>query len=79
MSREIEQRVFAVIADVFNADAASIGRDTVADDVDGWDSLAHTVLMMRLERVFGIRIDEATASGAGNAGELADAVARLAG
>jgi acyl carrier protein len=78
MSAEIDRRVFEVIADVFNADASSITRETVADDVDGWDSLAHTVLMMRLERVFGVRIDEATASGAENVGELADAIARLA-
>jgi acyl carrier protein len=78
MSAEIEQRLISVIADVFSADPAAITRETVADDVDGWDSLAHTVLMMRLERVFAVRIDEAIASGAGNVGELADAIARLA-
>ena len=77
MSAEIEQAVIAVIADTFSADPAGIGRDTVADDVDGWDSLAHTILMMRLERTFGVRIDEATASGAANVGELIDAIGAL--
>ena len=72
MSADLEQQVIAVIADTFSVDPAQIGRDTVADDVDGWDSLAHTILMMRLERTLGIRIDEATASGAANVGELID-------
>lgn len=77
MSADAEQAVIAVIADTFGVDAAGIGRDTVAEDVDGWDSLAHTVLMMRLERVLGIRIDEATASGAANVGDLVDAIRPL--
>ena len=74
---DVEQAVIAVIADTFGADPAGIGRDTVAEDVDGWDSLAHTVLMMRLERGLGVWIDEATASGAANVGELVDAIGAL--
>ena len=72
MTADLEARVIAVIAETFGVDAGGIGRDTTADDVDGWDSLAHTILMMRLERALGLKIDEATASGAGNGGELVD-------
>jgi acyl carrier protein len=29
---------------------------TTATDVEGWDSLSHTIIMMQVERAFGIRI-----------------------
>jgi acyl carrier protein len=74
-SSDVEPRVIAVIADTFGVDPSTIGRATVADDVDGWDSLAHTVLMMRLQRVLGAEIDEATASGVETVGDLIDALA----
>jgi acyl carrier protein len=74
---DIEATVIAVIADTFSVDPGEICRDTTADDVDGWDSLAHTILMMRLERALGLKIDEATASGAANVGELIDGLEAL--
>lgn len=77
MSADLETRVIAVIAETFGADPAAIGRDTTADDLDGWDSLSHTILMMRLERALGVGIDEATAGGAANVGELIDALEAL--
>ena len=77
MSADLDARVIAVIAETFGADPAGIGRDTTADDVDGWDSLAHTILMIRLERALGVRIDEATAAGAANVGELIDGLEAL--
>ena len=79
MSADIASVVIAVIADTFSVDAQEISRDTTADDVDGWDSLAHTILMMRLERALGLKIDEATASGAANVGELIDGLEELSG
>ncbi len=78
MSADLERTVIAVIADTFGVDASEIGRDTTADDVDGWDSLAHTILMMRLERTLGLKIDEATASGVASVGELIDGLEALA-
>lgn len=68
----ITARIIAIIAGTFGADAASITRMTVADDVDGWDSLGHSVLMTRLSRALGIEIDDWTASESRSVGHLID-------
>ncbi len=68
----------AIIAETFDVPAGSITDDAVADDIDGWDSLSHTVLMIRLQNAFGIRIPETVAAEAATVGELTAAVAAIA-
>ena len=67
-----------VIAETFGIPEAAIDRTTTAEDVDGWDSLSHTILMVRLGRALGIEIPEAVAAEVANVGALADAVEALA-
>jgi acyl carrier protein len=57
---------------MFPSDPSQICREATAADVDGWDSLAHTVLMVRLEKRLGMRISERVAAKAGSIGELID-------
>jgi acyl carrier protein len=56
-----------------------IDRSTIADDIDGWDSLSHAVLMMRLEKNFNARIPASMATSFRNIGELVDGLIELAG
>lgn len=71
MRDEVMERLAAVIRDVMDQPGAPIGPATTADDVDGWDSLAHGVLLMRIERAFAIRLDVEAALAAENVGDLA--------
>ena len=71
---EVEARVIAVIADTFSVSESEIGYATTAADVDGWDSLAHTVLMVRLQKQLGIAIPEAIAARAQTVGELVELI-----
>lgn len=66
--------IISVIADTFSVDEDDITRNTIAADVDGWDSLSHTVLMIRLEKRLGIRINERIAFKANSVGMLIDAI-----
>lgn len=66
--------VMAVVAETFPGGASNISRDTTAADVDGWDSLAHTVLMIRLEKRLGMPISDRIAAKAGSVGELIDLI-----
>lgn len=75
MTDALARSVIAVIAETFGVPAHRIDRRTVAEDVDGWDSLAHTTLMIRLEKRLGIVIDERVATMAGTVGELIDLIA----
>jgi len=46
----LENQIYAIIADQLAIDPSQLGPETTADDVDGWDSLNHSRLLMRLER-----------------------------
>jgi acyl carrier protein len=77
MKREIEERVRSIIAETFDVSESNITNETVRFDIDGWDSLSHTILMVRLQRHFGIDIPEEVASNVQNVGELTEAIRRL--
>ncbi|WP_288588166.1 acyl carrier protein [uncultured Methylobacterium sp.] len=79
MKTDVNEAVRAIIAETFDIPANVVTDETVADDIDGWDSLSHTVLMIRLQNAFGIRIPEAVAAEAATVGELTAAVAEIAG
>lgn len=69
---DIPAVIMAIIEETFCTDSSRVSRETTAGDIDGWDSLAHTVLMVRLEKRLGIRISEEIAAKACSVGELID-------
>jgi acyl carrier protein len=73
----VREGVIRAITECFGCDAAAIGDDTIADDVEGWDSLGHTVLMMRIEKILDIQIPEIVAANAANVGELVAALEKI--
>ena len=77
MNDDIVGKVRAIIAETFNVASSDITDDTVADDVDGWDSLAHTVLMVRLQKKLRVAIPEHVAANVQTVGELIEALRRL--
>ena len=76
-SSEIGPVVRRVIAETFNYPESDITDDTVAEDVDGWDSLKHTILMIRLGRALGISIPEEVAANASSVGDLIDRLSAI--
>ncbi len=73
-----EAAVCAVLAGViarhFRVERASITAHTTAMEVSGWDSMTHTLLLIQIEKEFGVRLDEAEGFQAANVGELAAVV-----
>jgi acyl carrier protein len=53
---DIMAKVVAMIADAFLVDPQSLGPQTTALDVPGWDSVSQVSLVMRLEDEFHIQI-----------------------
>lgn len=72
---EILIRLGDVICSHFNCPHLEVDRDTSARDVVGWDSLAHTMVLMRIEDEFGVELPIDRAFTVKNVGELADLVA----
>jgi acyl carrier protein len=66
----VADKVRQIVATSFDVDKATLSDRTTARDVEGWDSLAHATLILRLQRVFGIRLDPAKANSAQDLGRL---------
>jgi acyl carrier protein len=59
---DIGEKVREIIAGSFRVPAASVTDATRAEDIDGWDSLAHATLILRMQRILKIRLDPGEAN-----------------
>ena len=71
---EVLEKVTEIIRDVFDNDDLVITRETVAKDVEGWDSLNHLQLMNEIEDEFDITLTMGEVQGFSNVGELVDSI-----
>jgi acyl carrier protein len=73
---DVLNRLTQVFHDVFDDDDLTIGPETTAQDVEGWDSLKHVTLMVNVEKAFGVRFSSSEIATLKNVGELVDLIAR---
>ena len=71
---EIVDKIQDVIGTLLRKKNIVLHRETVAGDVDGWDSLSHALIVLRLEKAFGIKFDDAELGRVQSVGELVDLV-----
>ena len=76
-NKDVFNAVQNIIKDVFDAKDTTITRDTQASDVDGWDSLSHAILMLRIESAFKVKFALEDAYKFSDVGELVDHVQKL--
>lgn len=74
-NEEVLRRVAKVLQTVLFADPAKISRTTVAADLNGWDSVAHSTIILYLEDEFGLELPLDQTGGLEDVGALADLVA----
>jgi acyl carrier protein len=78
--QEIREQVQDVFRDVFEDPALVLNDGMTAEDVDGWDSLAHINLIVAIEKRLGVRFATAEISrlkdDGANVGSLVELVAR---
>ena len=72
--RDLTTELTDIFRDVFEDDDLMIGRDTTAADVEGWDSLQHVSLILRVERHFGVRLSSANVADMKSVGDLLDII-----
>lgn len=63
-----------VFREVFEDDDLVVSRETTAADVEGWDSLMHVTLLVRVEKVFNVRFSTAEVVALKDLGELVDLI-----
>jgi acyl carrier protein len=70
--------VSAVMTELFRIPAGrQVGPETTSSDVDGWDSLSHAVLIMKLEETFGFDLPLDRVYALKNVGELVELLREL--
>jgi len=72
--KEIKERVTAIFRDVFDDETIVLLRETTADDIEDWDSLAHISLIVAIEKEFNIKFDLIELKPLQNVGELLDLI-----
>lgn len=73
---EILQKLAELIEDCFDEEV-TITRETVADDVDGWDSLGQIRLLAVAEKEFNIHFAISDVRHLDNVGDLVDVIDRM--
>lgn len=54
---DTQRRIAGVMAQVFRIPRGyEVGRSTTSSDIEGWDSLSHSVLIMKVEEEFGVEL-----------------------
>jgi acyl carrier protein len=74
---QLRDNVQEVFRAVFGDDELCVTDTTIADDVDGWDSLMHLNLIVALEKRFGIRFATAEISKMKETGQNVGALIEL--
>ena len=54
----VHERIEEVVRTFFGDDTITLTEDMTAENVPGWDSLAHVNLMFSIEEAFGIRFSD---------------------
>ncbi|WP_150303628.1 acyl carrier protein [Pseudomonas saliphila] len=67
---EILSALHPIFQDVFDDDDIVIDADTTAEDVEGWDSLAHVNLVVAAEQRFGVKFRTAELESMRNVGHF---------
>lgn len=75
----IWNKVTHMLRDMFDNSRLTIGPETTAHDVEGWDSLAHIQLLVTVEDAFGIHFNTGEVARLANVGEMVELIARKTG
>ncbi|HEY3909055.1 MAG TPA: acyl carrier protein [Stellaceae bacterium] len=68
----IAKRLNAVFQDTFDDPSIQIRDSMTAADIDDWDSLQHIVLVLAVEREFGVKLNPAEVGKLENVGKMID-------
>lgn len=72
------ERLNDVFRSVFDDESIELTDETTAQEVDGWDSVAHISLIFAVEEEFGIKLSAGDLKKLDSVGDLRSAVERRA-
>ena len=72
--KDILNALTEVFRDVFDDDNIALTPDTTANDIDGWDSQTHVLLIVAAEQRFGVKFRTAELESLKNVGHFAELI-----
>jgi len=72
---QILEEVQEIFRDVLDNEEIELKNETVADDIDEWDSLSHIQLIVAIEKHFKVKFTSKEILSWKNVGEMIDALA----
>lgn len=72
--KDILDQLMPVFRDVFDDDGLILRPETTADDIDGWDSQTHVILIVAAEQRFGVKFRTAELESLKNVGHFAQLI-----
>ena len=74
---EVYERLNKVFREVFDDDSIELHDETVADDVDGWDSFEFVNIVVGIEREFSFKFPMGKVEKLKNVSEMVDIILEL--
>ena len=71
---DLMQNLNIVFQDTFDDDTLKVSPETTAQEIEGWDSLNHVVLVLAVEQTFGVRFSSAEVDSMKTVGDLHDLI-----
>lgn len=72
--KEVLLKLQEIFREVFDNEELIISYETVAEDIDEWDSLAHIQLIKEIEKQLSIKISSQELFSWDNVGEMVDSI-----
>jgi acyl carrier protein len=71
---EILDRLGTLVADLLELDDLKLTRETTANNVPGWNSLAHVRIVVAAEQAFGVQFSTGEITSLKTVGDLVDLI-----
>jgi acyl carrier protein len=71
-AQEILSKLQPIFHDIFDDGSIAVVRESSAETIEGWDSLAHINLVTSVEQAFGIRFALGELQSLRNVGDMVD-------
>ncbi len=72
--KEILSKVEDIFRDILDDEDIVLTDETIADDIDEWDSLTHVQLVVAIEKALGIKFKSKEILSWNNVGEMIDTI-----
>jgi acyl carrier protein len=73
---EILSTLLSIAHQVFDDDDVDFSMDTLFKDIEEWDSLSHMHMVVRMEKTFGIRFQQAELQTLVSVSDIVEIIAR---